>query len=113
MGMRRLVFLDPPFDSPLLEPALLAAARIVAAGGFVYTEVRDAAGRGRSAQAAGWRLSLGACRCRSLRPWRAPTSLGRRGTPLGGDRNGRQRRRWRESQGARAAAYTAPDTGRP
>jgi 16S rRNA (guanine(966)-N(2))-methyltransferase RsmD len=38
MGSADLVFLDPPFDSPLLEPALLAAARIVAAGGFVYTE---------------------------------------------------------------------------
>jgi 16S rRNA (guanine966-N2)-methyltransferase len=33
-----LVFLDPPFDSPLLEPAVLAAARIVAPGGLVYVE---------------------------------------------------------------------------
>jgi len=33
-----LVFLDPPFDSLLLEPALLGAARIVAPGGFVYVE---------------------------------------------------------------------------
>jgi 16S rRNA (guanine966-N2)-methyltransferase len=33
-----LVFLDPPFDSPLLGPALLAAARVVAEGGFVYVE---------------------------------------------------------------------------
>ena len=37
-GSADLVFLDPPFDSPLLEPALLAAARIMVAGGFVYTE---------------------------------------------------------------------------
>ena len=33
-----VVFLDPPFDSPLLAPALGAAARIVSAGGFVYAE---------------------------------------------------------------------------
>jgi 16S rRNA (guanine966-N2)-methyltransferase len=33
-----VVFLDPPFDSPLLRPALLAAARIVAPGGLIYAE---------------------------------------------------------------------------
>lgn len=33
-----LVLLDPPFDSELFEPALQAAARAVAAGGFVYLE---------------------------------------------------------------------------
>jgi 16S rRNA (guanine966-N2)-methyltransferase len=33
-----LVFLDPPFGSPLLGAALHAAERIVAAGGFVYVE---------------------------------------------------------------------------
>ena len=33
-----LVFLDPPFDSPLLAPALGAAARVVAPGGLVYAE---------------------------------------------------------------------------
>ena len=33
-----IVFLDPPFDSPLLAPALAAAARIVADGAFVYAE---------------------------------------------------------------------------
>ncbi len=33
-----VVFLDPPFDSSLLAPALAAAARIVAEGGFVYAE---------------------------------------------------------------------------
>ena len=33
-----VVFLDPPFDSPLLAPALAAAARVVVAGGFVYAE---------------------------------------------------------------------------
>ena len=33
-----LVFLDPPFDQPLAAPALLAASRVVAAGGLVYVE---------------------------------------------------------------------------
>jgi len=32
------VFLDPPFDSVLFEPALLAAARALAPDGFVYLE---------------------------------------------------------------------------
>jgi 16S rRNA (guanine(966)-N(2))-methyltransferase RsmD len=44
-----LVFLDPPFDSDLLVPALAEAASIVADGGFVYVEApapvdADAAG---------------------------------------------------------------------
>ena len=33
-----LVFLDPPFDSDLAGPALAAAARIVAADGWIYVE---------------------------------------------------------------------------
>ena len=33
-----VVFLDPPFDLPLLEPALNAAVRALAAGGFIYLE---------------------------------------------------------------------------
>ena len=33
-----LVLLDPPFDSGLAAPALLAAARLAATGGFVYVE---------------------------------------------------------------------------
>ena len=33
-----LVFLDPPFDSALLGPALDAAVRIVVEGGLVYVE---------------------------------------------------------------------------
>ena len=33
-----LVLLDPPFDAGLSGPALAAAARLVAAGGFVYLE---------------------------------------------------------------------------
>ena len=37
-----LVFLDPPFDSDLLEPALAAAARIVVTDGFVYVEASQA-----------------------------------------------------------------------
>jgi 16S rRNA (guanine(966)-N(2))-methyltransferase RsmD len=37
-----LVFLDPPFDAPLAVPAMAAASRIVAAGGFVYVEAPQA-----------------------------------------------------------------------
>ena len=33
-----LVLLDPPFDTPLAVPAMAAASRIVAPGGFVYVE---------------------------------------------------------------------------
>lgn len=33
-----VVFLDPPFDSDLLEPALRAAARLVSAEGSIYAE---------------------------------------------------------------------------
>ena len=33
-----LVLLDPPFDAPLAIPAMAAAGRIVAPGGFVYVE---------------------------------------------------------------------------
>ncbi len=33
-----LVFLDPPFDSALVEPALLAAGQVIAASGWVYLE---------------------------------------------------------------------------
>jgi 16S rRNA (guanine(966)-N(2))-methyltransferase RsmD len=33
-----LVLLDPPFDQALLAPAIVAAARLVLPGGFVYTE---------------------------------------------------------------------------
>jgi 16S rRNA (guanine(966)-N(2))-methyltransferase RsmD len=39
-----LVFLDPPFDSALLAPALVAAARIVRDGGFLYVEAAAAIG---------------------------------------------------------------------
>lgn len=35
-----LVFLDPPFDLPLLEPAVDLAARLVVPQGFVYAESR-------------------------------------------------------------------------
>ena len=38
VGSVDLVFLDPPFDSALLAPALAAAARVVRDGGFVYVE---------------------------------------------------------------------------
>ena len=57
-GSVDLVFLDPPFDSPLRVPALAAAARIVREGGFVYVE-------GPQALAADEAAGLG------LDPWRA------------------------------------------
>ncbi len=37
-----LVFLDPPFDANLFEPAVQAAARAVAPGGYVYLEAPTA-----------------------------------------------------------------------
>ena len=33
-----LVFLDPPYDSGMMGPALAAAVRVVVPGGYVYTE---------------------------------------------------------------------------
>lgn len=33
-----IVFVDPPFDARLFEPALAAAARLAVPGGFVYLE---------------------------------------------------------------------------
>jgi len=39
-----LVLLDPPFDSGLAAPALLAATRVAAPGGFVYVEAPEALG---------------------------------------------------------------------
>lgn len=33
-----LIFLDPPFDAPLFEPALAACAKALTGGGFVYLE---------------------------------------------------------------------------
>ncbi|QBK06270.1 16S rRNA (guanine(966)-N(2))-methyltransferase RsmD [Hylemonella gracilis] len=38
MASLDLVFLDPPFDAPLFEPALRAAARVVKAGAYIYLE---------------------------------------------------------------------------
>lgn len=37
-GCLDLIFLDPPFDSAVFEPAVLAAAKAVAPTGFVYLE---------------------------------------------------------------------------
>jgi 16S rRNA (guanine(966)-N(2))-methyltransferase RsmD len=37
-----LVFIDPPFDAPLVEPALTLAARLVVPQGFVYVEAGHA-----------------------------------------------------------------------
>jgi 16S rRNA (guanine(966)-N(2))-methyltransferase RsmD len=41
-GSQQLVFLDPPFDSPLFEGALKAAAQVVAEPGYVYLEAPKA-----------------------------------------------------------------------
>ena len=38
LGSVDLVFIDPPFDSPLFEPALKAASRAVPVGGWIYLE---------------------------------------------------------------------------
>ena len=37
-GRFELIFIDPPFDAGLVEPALAAAARLVVPSGFVYVE---------------------------------------------------------------------------
>jgi 16S rRNA G966 N2-methylase RsmD len=37
-GSLQLVFIDPPFDAPLFEPAIAASARPLAPEGFVYLE---------------------------------------------------------------------------
>ena len=37
-----LVFIDPPFDSSLLEPALRAATRLLVPDGFIYLEAASA-----------------------------------------------------------------------
>jgi 16S rRNA (guanine966-N2)-methyltransferase len=37
-GSVNLVFIDPPFDAPLFEPAIAACARPLATEGFVYLE---------------------------------------------------------------------------
>ena len=37
-----LVFIDPPFDAPLVEPALALAQRLVVPQGFVYVEAGQA-----------------------------------------------------------------------
>ena len=50
-----LVFIDPPFDAPLVEPALAAATRLVVPQGFVYVEAGQALGPESSA-ALGLRL---------------------------------------------------------
>ncbi len=39
---QQLILLDPPFQSPLFQPALEAAARAVAEPGFVYLEAPEA-----------------------------------------------------------------------
>lgn len=37
-GSIDVIFLDPPFDAALLEPALAAAARVVSGNGLIYAE---------------------------------------------------------------------------
>ena len=39
-----LVFLDPPFDADLFQPALRAAARVLRATGYIYLEAPSAWG---------------------------------------------------------------------
>ncbi|WOI45960.1 16S rRNA (guanine(966)-N(2))-methyltransferase RsmD [Acidovorax sp. BLS4] len=41
-GSLHLVFLDPPFDGALFEPAIAAAAQAVVAQGFIYLEAPQA-----------------------------------------------------------------------
>ena len=41
-GSMHLLFIDPPFDSALFQPALQAAAQAVAADGFIYLESPEA-----------------------------------------------------------------------
>lgn len=41
-GSLHLVFIDPPFESALFEPALAAASQAVAADGFIYLEAPQA-----------------------------------------------------------------------
>ena len=66
-----LVFIDPPFDGDLFAPALQAAARAVAAGGFVYLEAPRA---WTDAELAPWGLAVhrhlkaGAVHAHLLRP---------------------------------------------
>ena len=50
-----LVFVDPPFDAALFEPAMAAAAPLVVPGGFVYLEADHAFGE---LDAARWGLRL-------------------------------------------------------
>jgi 16S rRNA (guanine(966)-N(2))-methyltransferase RsmD len=37
-----LIFIDPPFDAPLVEPALALAQRLVVPQGFIYVEAGQA-----------------------------------------------------------------------
>ena len=37
-----LIFIDPPFDAPLVEPALALARRLVVPQGFIYVEAGQA-----------------------------------------------------------------------
>jgi 16S rRNA (guanine966-N2)-methyltransferase len=58
-GAFELVLLDPPFDAPLVLPAIAAAARLVVPGGFVYVEAPQAIAAEPVAAAglAPWRVS--------------------------------------------------------
>jgi 16S rRNA (guanine(966)-N(2))-methyltransferase RsmD len=50
-----IVFIDPPFDSTLAVPAIVAAARLVVPGGLVYAELPRELG---ADEAAGWGLGV-------------------------------------------------------
>ena len=56
-GAFDLVLLDPPFDLPLAAPAMTAASRIVAPGGFVYVEAPRPIGGDAVAGLEPWRMA--------------------------------------------------------
>jgi 16S rRNA (guanine(966)-N(2))-methyltransferase RsmD len=56
-GSFDVVFLDPPFDSSLLDRALELAVPLVSPGGFLYVEAGDALDIAQTAALAGWTMT--------------------------------------------------------
>ncbi|WP_153101452.1 16S rRNA (guanine(966)-N(2))-methyltransferase RsmD [Paraburkholderia hayleyella] len=54
-----VVFLDPPFDDSLLAQALVLAAPLVSAGGFLYVEAPEALDLAQTEALAGWIIVRG------------------------------------------------------
>jgi 16S rRNA (guanine(966)-N(2))-methyltransferase RsmD len=54
-GAFELVFIDPPFDSALAEPALAAAGRVLVPGGYAYVE-SGAAPEASALAEGGWQI---------------------------------------------------------